>query len=199
MIIHISGPSGSGKTTLGNKIKEQFKSKIIVKDLDDLLFEFVMIKEKSKYPVSTILKNWKEDYQKYIDKYIKNQNKPIIFVGLNTDLGSLGFRNDKLKVPKAFYNVYANYKFYIDLPTHQILEQKFYRQVMKICNNKEKWFEKWINNPNKTQQKLNYDINISLWNKETEKWNKLYKKKNYNFMDKENIYNNIVKLLSSKK
>jgi len=88
MIIHISGPSGSGKTTLGNKLKEKFKNKIVVKDLDDLLFEFVMIKEKSKYPVSTILKNWKEDYQKYIDKYIKNQNKPIIFVGLNTDLGS---------------------------------------------------------------------------------------------------------------
>ena len=41
LIIHISGASGSGKTTLGNKIKEQFKSKIIVKDLDILRDEFI--------------------------------------------------------------------------------------------------------------------------------------------------------------
>ena len=39
LIIHISGASGSGKTTLGNKLKEHFKSKIIVKDLDELLDE----------------------------------------------------------------------------------------------------------------------------------------------------------------
>ena len=200
MIIHISGPSGSGKTTLGNKLKEKFKNKIVVKDLDDLLFEFVMIKEKSKYPVSTILKNWKEDYQKYIDKYIKNQNKPIIFVGLNIDMNRIiGFRKKELKPPKAFYNIHADYKFYIDLPIEQILQQKFFRQTQKICDNKEKMFEKWLINPNRVNYQLEYLINISLWNKETEKWNKLYKKKNYNFMDKENIYNNIVKLLSSKK
>ena len=63
---------------------------------------------------------------------------------------------------------------------------------------KEKWFEKWINNPIKTQQKLNYDINISLWNKETEKWNKLYKKKNYKFEKPDNIYNIIIKLFQKK-
>lgn len=40
LIIHICGASGSGKTTLGNKLKEHFKSKIIVKDLDDLRGEF---------------------------------------------------------------------------------------------------------------------------------------------------------------
>jgi uridine kinase len=39
LIIHISGASGSGKTTLGNKLKEHFKSKIIVKDLDILRFK----------------------------------------------------------------------------------------------------------------------------------------------------------------
>ena len=41
IIIHISGASGSGKTTLGNKLKETFGSKIIVKDLDDLFNEYV--------------------------------------------------------------------------------------------------------------------------------------------------------------
>lgn len=33
MIIHISGLSGSGKTYLGNKLKEKFGNKIVVKDL----------------------------------------------------------------------------------------------------------------------------------------------------------------------
>jgi hypothetical protein len=41
LIIHISGASGSGKTTLGNKLKENFKSKIVVKDLDELIDEFI--------------------------------------------------------------------------------------------------------------------------------------------------------------
>ena len=41
LIIHISGASGSGKTTLGNKLKEHFKSKIVVKDLDNLRDEHI--------------------------------------------------------------------------------------------------------------------------------------------------------------
>ena len=41
IIIHISGPSGSGKTTLGNKLKDRFGDKIIVKDIDDLRQEFI--------------------------------------------------------------------------------------------------------------------------------------------------------------
>jgi uridine kinase len=43
MIIHISGPSGSGKSTLGGKLKEHFKNKIVVKDLDDLRAELEKI------------------------------------------------------------------------------------------------------------------------------------------------------------
>jgi uridine kinase len=41
LIIHISGASGSGKTTLSDKLKEQFKSKIVVKDLDNLRDAFI--------------------------------------------------------------------------------------------------------------------------------------------------------------
>ena len=58
LIIHISGASGSGKTTLGNKIKEQFKSKIVVKDLDDLRAEFI----ESHYEKSLIGKNLIQNY-----------------------------------------------------------------------------------------------------------------------------------------
>ena len=151
------------------------------------------MKEKSKQRTSTILKNWKSDYQKYIDEFIEKQKKHIIFVGLNTDLGSLGFRNKKLKPPKAFYNIYSDYNFYIDLPLEQILQQKFFRQTMKICNDKEKWFEKWLQNPTKTQSKLDYDINLILWKKEIKEWNKLYKTKKYKFEKPDNIYNMIIK------
>ena len=41
IIIHISGASGSGKTTLGNKLKEEYGNKIIVKDTDDLRRDFI--------------------------------------------------------------------------------------------------------------------------------------------------------------
>jgi uridine kinase len=36
MIIHISGAPGSGKTTIELKLKKYYKTKVIVKDLDDL-------------------------------------------------------------------------------------------------------------------------------------------------------------------
>ena len=66
LIIHISGASGSGKTTLGNKLKEQFKSKIIVKDMDILRDEFI----KEFYGN----KKWT-----YIDSYINKQKKTNYF------------------------------------------------------------------------------------------------------------------------
>ena len=61
---------------------------------------------------------------------------------------------------------------------------------MKICNDK----EKWLQNPTKTQSKLDYDINLILWKKEIKKWNKLYKTKKYKFEKPDNIYNIIIKL-----
>ena len=70
LIIHISGASGSGKTTLGNKLKEHFKSKIVVKDLDDLRGEFIKIQYGNKF-------NWEKFdsniYQSFLDKYILSQ------------------------------------------------------------------------------------------------------------------------------
>ena len=75
LIIHISGASGSGKTTLGNKLKEQFKSKVIVKDLDNLRDEHI----KKTYDTS---KGWSVDevkYQKIIDDFIKKTKETNYF------------------------------------------------------------------------------------------------------------------------
>ena len=51
LIIHISGASGSGKTTLGNKLKEHFKSKIIVDiALLKYLIHFLKCQEQLFFP-----------------------------------------------------------------------------------------------------------------------------------------------------
>lgn len=195
LIIHISGPSGSGKTFMGYRIKEKLGDKVIVADLDDLLSEFVMIKEKSKQATSDILDTWEKDYQQYINDYIEKQEKPIVFVGLNTNLGSIDFRNKKITPPQAFYDIPADYKFYIDLPINEILEQKFNRQVTEMSNNKEKYFKNWLKSPNKTQDKINSDININLWKNETIKLNKLYKSKKYTFAKKDDIFDYVYKII----
>jgi pantothenate kinase-related protein Tda10 len=41
IIIHVAGSSGAGKTTLGLKLKNIYKDKIILKDLDDLRDDFI--------------------------------------------------------------------------------------------------------------------------------------------------------------
>jgi adenylate kinase family enzyme len=197
LIIHISGPSGSGKTFMGYRIKEKLGDKVIVADLDDLLSEFVMIKEKSKQATSDILDTWEKDYQQYINDYIEKQEKPIVFVGLNTNLGSIDFRNKKITPPQAFYDIPADYKFYIDLAINEILEQKFNRQVTEMSNNKEKYFKNWLKSPNKTQDKINSDININLWKNETIKLNKLYKSKRYTFATRDDIFNFVYKIIKN--
>ena len=115
LIIHISGASGSGKTTLGNKIKEQFKSKIVVKDLDDLRAEFIESPYEKKF---TWEKFDSELYQAFLDKYILSQKKPLILVGLN----HMFWHNKKL-----YYNVHSQYNYYIDIDDMLIVKQKCIR------------------------------------------------------------------------
>lgn len=102
IIIHICGASGSGKTTLGKKLKDKFKNKIVIKDIDDLRVEFI----KDFYGN----KKWniidKDAYQKYIDDYIHKIKKPLIFVGLN---------NMPWWHKNHYYNLYADHNFYIEL------------------------------------------------------------------------------------
>ena len=121
LIIHISGASGSGKTTLGNKLKEKFNNKIIVKDLDDLTDEFI----KDTYGN----KSWtfidENEYQKYINEFIQKQNKTIIFVGLNDN--TIYGKNKKL-----YYNLQSQYNYYIELDDMIIVKQKCLRLLNDI-------------------------------------------------------------------
>jgi adenylate kinase family enzyme len=189
IIIHICGASGSGKTTLGNKLKEQFKNNIVVKDLDNLRDEHI----KKTYDTS---KGWSIDevkYQKYIDNFINKQKKPLIFVGLNDN--PLGIKN-------IYYNVHSQYNFYIDIDDKIILKQKCIRfltddlpshidnQVINDIMDNNEFFIKQITKLIKNECSMKKMLKLN------NKWKRDYKKQNYKFMSRENIYKSVVKILN---
>jgi len=187
MIIHISGASGSGKTTMGNNIKKKYKNKIIVKDLDDLFLEFM--NEKGY--------NWNKKfnpkiYQKYINDFINKQHKPIIFVGLNMDM----WHN-----PEHYYDVKADYKFYIDMDIETIFKQKCERFIRKIFGERiNDFLENVISNEKETMKRISemmkkYECSFNAIKKINKKRNKDYKKMGYNFMNQKNIYQKIFNIL----
>ena len=190
LIIHISGASGSGKTTLGNKLKEQFKSKIVVKDLDNLRDEFI----KEFYGN----KKWtyidENEYQSYIDSYINKQKKPIIFVGLNDN--TVYGKNKNL-----YYNVHSQHNYYIEIDDMIIVKQKCIRLLNDIQTDKMA-MEDLIKNNEKFVKKFTEAIKIECSAKQTikqnNKWKKDYEKQGYKFMSRENIYKSVIKILNNK-
>uniref|UniRef100_A0A6C0EG41 Uncharacterized protein n=1 Tax=viral metagenome TaxID=1070528 RepID=A0A6C0EG41_9ZZZZ len=190
LIIHISGASGSGKTTLGNKLKEHFKSKIVVKDLDDLRDEFI----KKFYDN----KKWtyidENEYQSYINDYINKQKKPIIFVGLNDNT-----RYGKNK--NLYYNVHSQHNYYIELDDMIIVKQKCIRLLNNIQTNKiamedlVKDNEKFVK---KFTEAIKMECSVKQTIKQNNKWKKDYDKQGYKFMSRKNIYKSVVIILNNK-
>ena len=194
LIIHISGASGSGKTTLGNKLKEEFKSKIVVKDLDDLRAEFIKSHYGKKF-------NWEKFdsklYQAFLDEYILSQKKPLILVGLN----HMFWHNKKL-----YYNVHSQYNYYIDIDDMLIVKQKcirFLTDELKDMVTKNKAIIRDITEDNeKFVRLIKENIERECGTKETLKinkmWKKDYEKQGYKFISRENIYKSVVKILNNK-
>ena len=187
LIIHISGASGSGKTTLGEKLKQKFGSKIIVKDIDDLRIEFIEYYYRDK-PFKIINK---KEYQNFINQYIvNNQQKPIIFVGLN---------NMPWWHKDLYYNLYPVYKYYIDIDDETIIKQKCLRLFKELPNEK-MIMDNLIHN-NKEFLKLvtdvlNVECNLDVIKQMNEKWNYDYKQQGYEFLTRDKIYNRVVKILT---
>lgn len=193
IIIHISGPSGAGKTTLGNKLKYKYSDKIIVADIDDLRFDFVK-KEYGGFSQFKFNKRdaWNEHrYQKFIDNFIKKQNKPIIFVGLN----NMPWWNNNL-----YYDMHPDYKFYIKIKTDIVFKQKCGRFIEQVfIKNKEKMLNniikdeaptiKYISNGYKNECSYNQ---VKKMNK---KWNNDYKIQGYKFLSREKIFNSVSVIL----
>lgn len=187
MIIHISGPSGSGKTFLGTKLKQHFKNKIVVQDLDNLRDEFI----KSFYGNKSWTYIDEPEYQNYIDNYIKQQKKPIVFVGLNDN--TIFGKNKKL-----YYNVHSQHNYYIDIDDMTIVKQKCLRLLNDIQGDEMALNDLLVNNE-KFVKKFAQAIKRECGAKETikmnRKWKKDYEKQGYKLMSRENIYKSVVKLL----
>jgi cytidylate kinase len=189
MIIHISGPSGSGKTTLGNKIKEKFGAKITLCDTDDLFNAFI----KSFYAGKPFKKIDCLAYQKYIDTYItKHSKNPLIFVGLNIDI----IEEDT----KLYYNLHADYKYFINIDEKTILQQRFDRFFTRLLaddrakkdltENNEKFLKLTIGNVKNVCSK-------KVLGKEINKFTSDYKKQKYTFASRDYIFNTVCKLLTN--
>ena len=190
IIVHISGASGSGKTFLGNRLKEQYRNKIIVQDLDDLRDKFI----KNFYGT----KKWtyinEQEYQNYINAFIDKQNKPIVFVGLNDN--KLYGKNKSL-----YYDLHSHYNYYIEIDDMIIVKQKCIRLLNDIQTDKMA-MENLVKNNEKFVKKFTEAIKIECSAKQTikqnNKWKKDYEKQGYKFMSRENIYKSVVKILNNK-
>ena len=102
-----------------------------------------------------------------------------------------------------YYNLYTDYKFYIELDDKTIIKQKcirFLKHLVNIENDKEdindlinnnKKFLKIITNTIKDECDLKKIIKMN------NKWNKDYKNQDYTFMSRLDIYKQVTKLLSS--
>jgi energy-coupling factor transporter ATP-binding protein EcfA2 len=181
-IIHISGASGSGKTTLGDKLNvfiknnDKFKT-IIIKDLDDLFNLFMKYKNYKLFQKFNT-----SEYQEYIDTFIKNTNKHIIFVGLNIDLTH---KTD------YYYTIPADFKYYIDENIKIIYERKCIRLIDIIVKDKDKIKRNLKNSIINNNQKqvssyfnelVNFECNYDDIIEKTNEWNEYYKKQNYIFL-----------------
>lgn len=186
MIIHVSGPSGCGKTTLGNKLKKRFGNKIVVKDIDDLRQEFI----KDYYGN----KSWKiinkRAYQKFLDEFILNQKKPLVLVGLNI----MPWWHKYL-----YYELHADYKFYIKLDSKIICKQKACRLFRDIPKDEKAMKDLEENNKKflrMVKEAIDRECDIDETRLTTEKLEKDYHKQGYKIMTREDIYHEIVRLLS---
>ena len=187
LIIHISGASGAGKNTLGKKIKEYFRSRIVLKDLDDLRDEFM-----KEFNVGiTWTDNDERKYQSYIDDYIYKQRKPIVFVGLNDN--TVYGKNKKL-----YYNLHSQYNYYIEIDDMIIIKQKFVRLLNDIQTDKNAMDELVSNNERflvKFTEAIERECNAKQIIKQNSKWKRDYEKRSYKFMSRENIYRSVVQIL----
>lgn len=182
LIIHISGPQGAGKTTLGNKIYKKYNNLIYVKDLDDLYDEFNNQQE---------IKN----YQIFINLFIKEHlNKPLIITGLSAERCK-GEMDDKDDV---FYRIDTKYKYFIKIDEEDILKQRFFRQVSKLNDRKEIFFDNWLKDNNGIQEKLFRYVNLTKWKSNNIACYTIHEKHKYKLLDKNEIYNEVCNLIDEK-
>lgn len=181
VLIHIMGPTGSGKTTLGKLIKKKYPY-ILVKELDEIFHDLPSLYHKQYIKINNKYNFYKDYFKKGINKFISdNKDTIIIFTGF------AGYNNENKK--PQYIDIDAKYKFYIDKPEIEILKQRFNRYIDDINSRREYYFDRTLN-----EKPLVIDFDI--WKKKINSNNiKYFKNNDYKFMNKEDIYKNVIKIL----
>lgn len=196
LIIHICGSSGAGKSTIGDKLKQHFGQKIIVKDLDDLRGEYVDKKYGGYQNIwNTANFAWDiNNYQKWIDDFVNNQSKPLIFVGLNH---MPWWHKDH------YYNVHSQHNFYIQLDSDIVFKQKCSRFINDVfVQNQNQTLNDIIENEfeamNDLTEGLKNECNYKQITEMNIKWDTDYKNQNYTFMPRELIYDTVCDIINKR-
>jgi len=180
LVIHITGSQGSGKTTIGKYFTKTFGDAIVVEDIDDLQ----AIYASSNHHIS---------FQAFLNKFIKSTKKPLVLVGLTAEkcLGEMNPDDER------FYIIDTPYRFYLDMNDEIILRQRFYRQIDKLSERKEYFFEEWKKNPDKTIKKLIRFININQWLDNNKLCRDFHTKYGYIFKSSKDIINEVEAILNA--
>jgi hypothetical protein len=193
LIIHISGPAGSGKSYLGKKLKTEFGNEIVVKDTDDLNYDYCKI---NKIEIPLVEKINKKHFQKYIDELINETTQPLIITGINF------FPKNPLEgISNEYYKIDAHHKFYIEIDEELVFNQKverFFKEnsgLIKI--DKDRVLK---DNENYVQLLKNIiESNLSFQNMSESNsiWNNHFKSEDYIFSTNDNIYQDVSKILEN--
>jgi len=184
VLIHIAGPTGSGKTTLGERIKNKFPF-ILIKDLDDIYKDIPSFYVKEWLSKKNSFEFYKNFLEKGINKFLNdNSDSIIILVGFN------GFSNEWKDT--QYININAKHKFYIEVSEQENLKRRFNRQIDRINNNREFYF-------NRTLNEKPLCIDFKRWKMKINNNDISYYKKNkYEFLNNEDIYQKVKNIIRDK-
>jgi hypothetical protein len=133
----------------------------------------------------------KEADQEFIDRFIKKQTKPIVFVGLN---------NMPWWHLNYYYNMHAQYKYYIDIDDATIIKQKCLRLFKNLESDEIALEEMVINNKNflklvkeTIDRERGWEETIAM----NKKWANDYANQEYIFMSRDDILTDIVDKLKN--
>jgi len=181
LLIHISGPQGAGKTTLGSKLKKKYNDKIYFKDMDDIYYKFNN-QDKIK------------DYQQFINYIIKKYNdKPLIIAGLTAER----CQEDMNDEDETFFTIDTQYKYLIDIGETDILRQRFLRQVSRLYERKDIYFNSWLKDNEKMQKKFFRFVNLNKWKSNNFACNDIHIKHGYKLTKRNDIFNQISELIDN--
>lgn len=173
-------------------MKKKFGNKIIVKDIDELRWDFIEAEYNNIPPPPK--KFDKHKYQKWIDNFIDRNSKtlkPIIFVGLN----HMPWWNKNV-----YYDMRPNYKFYIKLDDDTIFKQKCGRFIGDLSTYKDNIINRFIDDENKELFIINDAFKHECGYDETKRmiasWDKAYRNQGYKFMSRDKIFDEIVKIIN---